>query len=357
MGRFCDMLEKIQNRVIQSRTSIYAALKKMDELHVKLLFVYEDHTFQSLLSIGDIQRAILSNTPLTTDISKILRSDYVMAGTDESFEQIRQKMLRIRTECMPVVDPQGNIVDVVFWDDLFADKDLSVSAGFDLPIVIMAGGFGTRLQPITNVLPKPLIPISQKTIIEDIMDRFIKHGSRNFYVSVNYKAEFIKEYLSKLDPETYRITYFQEDKPLGTAGSLFLLKNSLKTTFFVSNCDSIIDQDYAEILDYHRKNENEITIVSSVKDYSIPYGVLLTGKDGKLQSILEKPDYFYQINTGLYILEPHLLDEIPENSFFHITHLIEKLISSNRKVGVFPVSEKSWIDIGDWKEYLKIING
>jgi NDP-sugar pyrophosphorylase family protein len=173
-------------------------------------------------------------------------------------------------------------------------------------------------------------------------------------LSVNYKAETIKHYFNQLKKNEYKVAYFQEEKPLGTAGSLFLIKDKIKSTFFVSNCDIIINADYIEILKYHRENKNELTIVSALKHYPIPYGTIETKEDGVLIELKEKPELTFQINSGMYILEPHLLNEIPENDFFHITQLIENIQRRNGKVGVFPVSEGSWKDIGDWSEYLKV---
>jgi NDP-sugar pyrophosphorylase family protein len=129
------------------------------------------------------------------------------------------------------------------------------------------------------------------------------------------------------------------------------MKEHINTTFFVSNCDILIDQDYAEILKYHKESNNELTAVAAIKTYGIPYGTLEIGKDGLLKSLKEKPENTYYVNAGLYILEPQLLNEIPENEFFHITHLIEKIIQRNGRIGVFPVSEGAWMDIGDWNQY------
>ena len=140
---------------------------------------------------------------------------------------------------------------------------------------------------------------------------------------------------------------------MGTAGSLSLLKGKVNETFFVSNCDIIIEQDYSEILDFHRANQNEISIVAALKHYPIPYGTIESCEGGKLVNITEKPELTFKINSGMYILEPHLLEEIPKNQFFHITHLIEKIHQRRGNLGVFPVSEKSWKDIGEWDEYLK----
>jgi NDP-sugar pyrophosphorylase family protein len=143
---------------------------------------------------------------------------------------------------------------------------------------------------------------------------------------------------------------------MGTAGSLSLLKGKIKETFFVTNCDILIDQDYSEVLKYHRENKNEITVVATLKHFPIEYGTIETGEDGLLLELREKPEVTFKINSGMYILEPHLIEEIPQNKFFHITQLIEEVKSRGGRVGVFPISEKSWIDIGNWDEYFKNYN-
>ena len=334
--------------------SILFVLKRMDELKRKLLIVIKDKKYYSLVSIGDLQRAIIKNIDLNSTISSILRSGVTVAHEGDNIQDIKQSMLKVRNEFMPIISVQNDIIDVLFWEDLEEQNENNKqNIQLNLPVVIMAGGKGTRLVPLTNVLPKPLIPIGEKTIIEDIMDKFVDCGCHEFYISVNYKADMIRYYLDSLSNPEYCINYFQEEKPLGTAGSLHLLKNKINTTFFVSNCDIIIDQDYADVLEYHSSNGNEITVVAAIKNLQIPYGTIQTKENGLIESIQEKPEYTFKINTGLYILEPHLIAEIPTDTFFHITYLIEKLYTEGRKVGVFPVSEGSWTDIGNWDEYLK----
>ena len=344
----------IKNITIPHEASMLDALKLMDRINKKLLIIIRNNKFYGLLSVGDIQRSIIKNLPLETFISEIVRDDIRIANTDDTFDYIKNMMLNFRMEFCPVVNEKKEIVKVYYWDDLFQNKVIDPKKKFNIPVVIMAGGLGSRLKPITNVIPKPLIPIGENTIIENIFKRFSNHGCNNFYISVNYKFELIKYYLNQ-QKLPYLIDYFKEEKPMGTAGSLSLLKGKIKERFFVSNCDILVEQDYSEILDYHLKNKNEITIVAALKHYPIPYGIVETKKNGQLVKMTEKPDFSFKINSGLYILEPHLLNEIPLNKFFHITHLIEKIKNKGGKVGVFPVSEKSWKDIGTWEEYLKII--
>ncbi|MBM3453692.1 MAG: CBS domain-containing protein [Bacteroidetes bacterium] len=336
-------------------SSILCAMKYMDTTQRKLLIVVDDHGFYcGLLSIGDIQRAILHGMPLDREISEVLRSDYIIAKPEDSKDEIKKIMLFIRAEFMPVVNEQREIVDVIFWEDIFEKEKPIPIDKFDLPVVIMAGGYGSRVRPLTNVFPKPLLPIGEKSMLEEIFSRFYYYGSKRFYISVNYKAELIEFYLSNQNLP-YSIEYFKEEKPLGTAGSLHLLRGKLDSAFFVSNCDILIDQDYSAILQYHREQKNEITLVSALKNIDIPYGTLNTGMNGVLESLSEKPSFTFQLNSGMYILEPSVLNDIPENEFFHITQLIEKLMIEKRKVGVFPVSEKSWLDMGTLNDYIKII--
>jgi dTDP-glucose pyrophosphorylase len=341
---------------ISCNETILNALKQMDAIKRKLLLVVsEEGFFYGLLSIGDIQRAIINNIALDAHISHILRTDIKIAHVSDDVEAIKGYMKERRNEFMPILGETNTIVDVIFWEDLFKKELIKEQKRLGLPVVIMAGGEGSRLRPLTNVLPKPLIPIGGQTILEDIMDRFVDCGCNDFYLSVNYKAETIKSYFNNLNKPQYHISYFQEDKPLGTAGSLHLLKDKIHSTFFVSNCDIVIDEDYANILDYHKDSHNEITIVAAIKNYSVPYGTLETCAGGQLKSIHERPIYNFKINTGMYILEPHLLKEMPQNEFYHITSLIDKLCKGKRNVGVFPISEGSWVDIGNWDGYLRLI--
>lgn len=340
---------------IECSASILQALKKMDSEKCKLLIVVDNNLYVSMLSIGDIQRAIIANKDLNASIQTILRPDTKVARVGDDMEAVKERMLAKRNEFMPVINDDRNIVDIIFWNDLFAKEERDAQKQIYAPVVIMAGGMGSRLLPLTNVLPKPLIPIGEQSMLEDIMDRFEIAGCHNFYFSVNYKAEVIKVYFDTLSKKKYNIEYFQESKPLGTAGSLHLIKDKIDTTFFVSNCDIIIDEDYATIMEFHKANKNEITCVAAIKDISIPYGTFETTEDGLLTAITERPQYTFKVNTGLYILEPHLLNEIPEDEFFHITDLIEKLCKEGRRAGVFPINKGSWTDIGNWDEYINYL--
>ena len=349
------MIEKIKSRIISPSASLLDAMKQMDEVKVKTLFVLKGEHFEGIITLGDIQRAIINNIALREPLGKTLDKDKIYGYQSEGEEGIREKMRRMRAEVMPILDEQGELADVWFWSDLFKKTELTQRERINLPVVIMAGGKGTRLKPITNVIPKPLVPIGDKTILETILDQFEEIGCTKFYMSVNYKADIMKYYLGQLDHK-YDIEFFQEDKPLGTIGSVSLLKGKITTPFFVSNCDSINEQDYRDVYDYHVSNHNDLTIVTMVKSFKIPYGVIETGEDGLMVALSEKPELTYQVNTGVYILNPSCIEEIPEGEFFHITHLMEKIKARGGRVGCFPVSEHAWRDMGEWPEYLKMID-
>lgn len=349
---------KNQNQInilsIAYGSSILEAVKQMDEVNYKLLIVTKEGRYYSLISIGDIQRAIVKQIPLETPIEKVLRNidELTVASSNQPFAEIKSLMVKHRAEFMPVIDSAGNLVNLFLWEDIFGTEERENKKLHNFPVVIMAGGKGTRLQPITNIIPKALVPLGEKPMVEEIIDRFLAIGCTKFYLTVNYKYELIQQYFKTQRPEL-DIHYIIEDKFLGTAGSLSYLKNKLNNTFFLHNCDIIVDQNYSDIYDYHADNKNELTIVSALKHYKIPYGTLITGENGLLKSLEEKPELTFMINTGLYILEPNLLNQIPSNEFYHITDLINQIKDRNGKVGVFPVSEKSWMDIGVWEEYDK----
>ena len=219
----------------------------------------------------------------------------------------------------------------------------------------MAGGKGTRLEPFTRILPKPPIPIGNKPIIEIIIDKFREYRIDRFYLTVNFKSKMIKSYFDELSPD-YSLHYLEESKPLGTSGSLKYLEGQISETFMVSNCDIIIDADYNEMVKYHREQGNLITMVASLKHYHIPYGICEIENGGTLKGIKEKPEYGFLVNTGMYVVEPKALNYLKKDEPLDFTQLIELIQKDGQKVGVFPVSEKSWLDTGEWEEYKKSLD-
>lgn len=346
-----------EHLIVPVSLTLLQAVKRMDEVRCKLLLVTERERFIGLLSIGDVQRAIIRNVPLSEQVGSVLRSDIVVCRSGDPESKIRSEMLRCRAAFMPLLGEDGSLADVVFWEDFFADEfSAGKPSALNLPVVIMAGGTGSRLRPLTNILPKPLLPFGRKTIVETIMDKFVHAGCRTFFMSLNYKAAMIRHYFAELKSSVYEVSFFEEEKPLGTAGSLSLIADSLKTSFFVSNCDIVIEQDLNEVWQYHRANKNELTIVAALKHVKLAYGSLVTGENGLLKELSEKPEWVFKVNSGVYILEPHLLATIPVNTFYNMTDLIDGIVARGGRVGVFPVSEGSWTDIGNWNDYKRLIS-
>lgn len=338
--------------------SLKTAMRELDKTAEKVLLVVdEEGKLLGTLTDGDIRRFILQGHNLDHDIAKAYNPSPDIVWQDNiDMEKIREVFLRRKIELLPVVDKNRKVVDYVIWEDAFGEgsKVVKPKRQIDIPVVIMAGGKGTRLAPFTNILPKPLIPIGNRPVIELIIERFRAHGIQHYYLSINHMARIIQAYFEERSPD-YEMHIFQEQKPLGTAGSLKLLQDKLNTPFFVSNCDIVIDTDYADLYTFHRKMHNDITMVASLKHYHIPYGICEVDNGGVLKSIIEKPEYSFLVNTGLYVLNADVLTFIPDDQLYHITQLMDDVRDNGGKVGVFPISEESWMDVGEWKEYKQVV--
>ena len=218
----------------------------------------------------------------------------------------------------------------------------------------MAGGKGWRMQPFTKILPKPLIPIGNKPIIELIMDEFNKFGFKNFFITINYKGKMIKGYFYN-NNLPYKINYVEEKKMLGTAGSLRKIKQNSSKYIFVSNSDVLLHADYKDIYSFHVNGKYDLTLISSTRNYEIPYGVCHVDETGRLKFLEEKPKFDYLVNAGLYLLNYSIIKLIPKDKYFDMTDFIKLLQKSNYKIGVYPVSENAWIDVGEWDEFNKAV--
>ncbi len=341
------LLQK-QNITIKESLSI---LSKTGE---KCLVIVDDkNKFLGTLSDGDLRKYILTGASLNDSISDIYQTNCIFFKEDDYSEETAKKIFsRKRIDLIPIVNSQNNVTKIVFWDDLLLGTRHRKKK-IKLPVVIMAGGEGTRLEPFTKVLPKPLMPVGEDTIIERIIEKFTSVGAECFYFTVNYKSMLLRAFFEELSPK-YKVNFIHEKKPLGTAGGLNLLAKDIHEAFFISNCDIIVDCDYRDIYEFHTKNKYDLTLVASAKNYEIPYGTCDVS-EGKLKAIKEKPSLNYLVNTGLYILQPELIKLIPKNKVYNMTDLIEKMLSDQMNIGVFTVDENSWIDIGQWAEYKKAV--
>ncbi|MBU3090462.1 NTP transferase domain-containing protein, partial [Clostridium gasigenes] len=250
---------------------------------------------------------------------------------------------------------KGEIKSIIFWDDVELEEENQEKTILNTPVVIMAGGLGTRLYPYTKILPKPLIPIGDIPIVERIINKFRTYGCSDYYLAVNYRKNMIKSYFGDIE-KNYNISYLEEDKPLGTGGSLYLLKGKINRTFFVSNCDILIDGDYAAMYEYHKEKKNLITMICAVKNITIPYGVINLTDGGEINNMTEKPEYSFLTNTGVYIIEPEVLDLIEDDTFIHLPDIASKCMELGMRVGVYPITERAWMDMGQLDEMQEMIN-
>jgi len=348
--------EKNEPFIIYPQSTAIDGMKKIDQNEHKIVFVVDkSHKLLGSVGDGDIRRWILDGKPLDASLGEICNKTPITVQPQISKAKIKKLMLDNKVNCIPVVDNTNRIEDIVFWSDLFAEEESHIpKPQLDVPVAIMAGGLGTRMEPFTQILPKPLIPIGDKTIIERIIDEFLRYRISEFYITVNHKSRIIKYYMKELNP-SYKLEFIQEDKPLGTAGSLHYLLGRTSGTLIVTNCDVIIYSRYDEIVNFHEQHDYDLTLVSSMMHYQVPYGICEIDKGGRLSEMIEKPEYNFLVSTGMYILNSRVLRLIPEGTFFHITHLIEKIRQNQGEIGVFPISSESWVDTGQWDEYKKTI--
>lgn len=335
--------------------SIRDSIKKLDSAGIGFISVTdESNKILGIVTDGDFRRAVLSGVSLDDPIVSIANRKFIFLKEGYSKEEMESIFLNNDIAHVPVVN-NGELQEIVLRKNIpFIKKNKKEEKALNVPVVIMAGGIGTRLKPFTHIMPKPLIPIGNKPLIELIIERFLNSGASEFYLMLNYKANMIKAYFEER-PITRNLHYLTEEFPMGTAGSLKKLKEIILSTFIVSNCDIIIKTDYRKIVEFHKQGNYDLTLVACMQHFKIPYGICSIEEGGCLKAISEKPEFDYLVNTGMYVLEPAILDLIPDNTFFHITQLIDELKKNNRRVGVYPVYENSWIDVGQWEEYRKAI--
>lgn len=348
--------KEVEKYLLPNNVSLKKAIGQMKEIGEKVLFVISDAgALIGALSDGDVRKWILTERSLDVSVEEVFNKKPIYVNENYELAHVKKIMLDFKITNIPVVNAENQIVHVLNWDQVFRNGIVRPQSKIDIPVVIMAGGKGKRLAPFTHVLPKPMIPIGDKTIIEIIMDKFHGYGVNEFFVSVNHMAPLIKAYLLNMIGH-YTISYIEEDKPLGTAGSLRLLLDHPDKQFFVTNCDIIIESDLADIVTHHNEEAYDMTLVVSQMNYEIPYGICNIVNGGQLAGITEKPSYNFFVNTGMYIINRSVLELIPENTNFDIPEVIKAAQENQLSVGVFPVDEKSWIDVGQWEEYHKAIN-
>ncbi len=342
---------KVNDFCIMSDSTILEAMKVINETAKGIVFVCEKGKLIGVVTDGDIRRYILQNGDLADAILKIANRNMIWLEKGEEAQAI-PLMKQKSVSAIPILNGNREILKIYFRGGEIAEQEGRTDL-LSVPLVIMAGGKGTRLKPYTDILPKPLIPIGEKTITERIVDRFLNYGCSKIYMIVNYKKEYIKAYFQD---SSYKdtIKFVDEVTFLGTGGGLKLMEGMINETFFMSNCDILLDADYTGILDCHRREGNLITLVCARKEFSIPYGTIKVNENNRVIDFIEKPANSYLINTGFYVIEPELLTKIPKDSFIHITEIIENCIKEKAKVGTYIIKDDSWMDMGQFDEMEKM---
>jgi nucleotidyl transferase len=332
--------------IVDSQSTVKETIEKMEIESVKAVVVVGgDNKVVGLFSNGDMRSFFLRGGALSENICVAMNKTPKLFYSKDEVEEERKTLSRV---IYPIINKDLEVIEILDYDNTRSKEKIS-DALKEVPLVIMAGGKGTRLYPYTKILPKPLIPIGDMTITERIIHSFEKYGCNNVIMILNYKANMIKAYMSELERD-YSIDFVKEDAFLGTAGGLKLIKDKVNTTFFVSNCDILVDADLECIYKTHKAKKNKITFVCSMKDVVIPYGVVETDEDGMITNMKEKPGFSFLINTGLYMIEPEVLDDIEDGEYIHLPDLAQRYLEKGEKVGVFPISEKAWMDMGQFKE-------
>lgn len=331
---------------ISENATVREVMKKLDATSPQIVFVVRDEVLVGSVTDGDIRRFLLKGGSLTDNISAaVFRGTRTAKTVDEAARLYHCN----NYPAIPIITQVGRIKDVYIGNA----KTRVEHTALHIPVVINAGGKGTRLEPYTKILPKPLIPVGDKPIIEHIMNQFSQYACNDFHVIVNYKKAIMKAYFAESEIKQ-DITWYDEEIPLGTGGGLCYLKGKMQETFFFTNCDNLLLSDYENILSFHRENQNSITMICAYKHVAIPYGVVDMGVDGAITDMKEKPEFSFLTNTGIYVLEPDILDDIEDMVPIGFPDVIEKCKALGKKVAVYPVRENEWLDMGQMPELEKM---
>lgn len=338
--------------LMNKKNTVKEAISVMEEKNIKSVFIVNsDNVLEGIFTRGDLRQFILDGGDFNTCLEKAMNPSPI---TFSSVDEARVYSQNKRRVVYPIVNKKRQLVDVLYnkWDVIAEASESKCLES--IPVVIMAGGLGTRLYPLTKVLPKALIPIGDYTITERIIENFVAWGCKEFYLILNHKADMIRAYFDDINKD-YTIHYVKEKEFLGTGGGLSLLKGMIDSTFILSNCDILVNADFDCIIKTHKMCKNAITFIGAVKNLEIPYGVIESNISGEVTALREKPEVSFLTNTGVYVVEPVVIEELPENHFCHITDIAEEKKKEGKKIGVFPITEKSWLDMGQFSEMKEMI--
>lgn len=335
------MTKNWQNTRVAPTDSIRDTIQIIDQSSLQIALVIDEKgCLLGTATDGDIRRAILKGISLDAAIHSIMNASPTVAQAHDSTEQVLALMQHTRKHQIPILNSQGIVVDLAILESLL----LQPTTTRPNAVVLMAGGLGTRLRPLTEHCPKPLLKVGSKPVLQTIIENFRDQGFKKFYLSVNYKAEMIEAYFGDGSAFAVSIEYLHENTRLGTAGALTLLPEQLEHPLIVMNGDLLTKVDYRKLLDFHHEHAATATMCVREYDFQVPYGVVEIDTH-KIMGIQEKPIQRFFVNAGIYVLQPEALALIPAHSFFDMPTLFEKVLANAGECAAFPVREY-WIDIG-----------
>lgn len=336
-----NIIDKV---ILSSSNSIKEAMKIIDNNEIKIALVVDDNKrLIGTITDGDIRRSILKGITLNKSVKDTMNSNFIYAKVGDSKEKIFQLAKHNEVNQVPIVDNDLILLGI---EDMTSPLN---NVKRPNTVVLMAGGLGTRLKPLTHETPKSMLKVKGKPILEIILEGCMKYGFSNFIFSVNYKSEIIEEYFGNGKKFGVKIKYVHDKGRMGTAGSLYFLKKQLTKDFLVMNADLLTNINFEHLVDFHLSSKSKATMCVREYDFQVPYGVVNVEEDN-IASIDEKPVHNFFVNAGIYILSPSVLKHIPENSFFDMPTLFNILIQSKEKVMPFPIREY-WLDIGGIGEF------
>jgi dTDP-glucose pyrophosphorylase len=332
--------------LIQKDATIHEAIKKIDSASLQIVLVVDrEGKLLGTVTDGDIRRGILKGLPYEDPVIRVMNGNPVTTNKDNSRSGVLKLMQDHQVARIPILSDKGQVVGIEILDKLLKPKSK------ENIVVLMAGGMGTRLKPLTNHCPKPMLEVKGKPILEIILNNFIDYGFENFYISVNYKAEIIENFFGDGSKWGVEIHYIREAQKMGTVGSLSLLPEKPKEPLIVMNGDLLTNINLDQLLVFHTKSKTSATLC--VRDYvlQIPFGAVEI-KDHKILEIKEKPEQHFFVNAGIYVFEPNLLELIPRDAYYDMDTLVQKIIETERGCSAFPIREY-WLDIGHVDDYNK----
>ena len=335
-----------RDTIVSSETTIHSVVATIDASAAKIATVLDaDGVLLGTVTDGDIRRAILEHIPLTTAVSKIMNVNPLVGRLKDPPETILQTLRQSRLRHMPLLDAKGRLAGMEALSDI-----LHMGTG-DNCVVLMAGGEGQRLRPLTANTPKPLLSIGEKPILETIIDGFVAAGFSRFYISINYLGKKIREYFGDGSSRGIEITYLCETRKLGTAGALGLLPHGIESPFIVMNGDILTKVNYHQLMDYHLEHKAVATMCVREHATQVPFGVVEMDQH-KLVSIKEKPLMKSFVNGGIYVLNPEILRDIKTGEPTTMPEVFENQIAKGKECALFPLREY-WVDIGQPLDYVQ----